>query len=110
MKWGQRTKLDELVLHEPRLAQGQLFHLDTRLFDRRHVQEEDGAWLSLANPPLVDLASQYSRSVAGTSLGKSSLSCSGVGGFVKCPIARIFVVGTAGKGRFGKSFVSAAFS
>jgi hypothetical protein len=26
MKRGQRTKLDELVLHEPRFAQGQLFH------------------------------------------------------------------------------------
>ena len=58
MEWSQWTKLNELVLHEPRLAQGQLFHQDTGLFDRRHVQEEDGSWLSLANPPLVDLASQ----------------------------------------------------
>jgi hypothetical protein len=35
MKRGQRTKLDELVLHEPRFAQGQLFQQGTRLFDRR---------------------------------------------------------------------------
>ena len=33
MEGGQWTKLNELVLHEPRLAQGQLFHQDTRLFD-----------------------------------------------------------------------------
>ena len=58
MKRGQRTKLDELVLHEPRLSQGQLFHQGTRLFDRRQVHEEDGACLSLANPPLVDLTIQ----------------------------------------------------
>src|SRR5580704_6844611 len=58
MKWGQRTKLDELVLHNARLAQRQLFHQGTRLFERGHVQEENGACLGLANPPLVDLASQ----------------------------------------------------
>src|ERR1700722_9821132 len=58
MKWGQRTKLDELVLHKARLAQRQLFHQSTRLFERGHVQEENRACLRLANPPLVDLASQ----------------------------------------------------
>src|ERR1700687_4673172 len=58
MKWGQRTKLDELVLHKARLAQRQLFHQGTRLFERGHVQEKDGACRRLANPPLVDLASQ----------------------------------------------------
>src|SRR4029077_8799074 len=58
MKWGQRAKLDELVLHKARLAQRQLFHQGTRLFERSHVQEEDGACLRLANPPLVDLSSQ----------------------------------------------------
>src|SRR6266404_6362270 len=58
MKWGQRTKLDELVLHKAGLVQRQLFHQGTRLFERGHVQEEDGACLRLANPPLVDLASQ----------------------------------------------------
>src|SRR5580704_9964093 len=58
MKWGQRTKLDELVLHNARLAQRQLFHQSTRLFERGHVQEENRACLRLANPPLVDLASQ----------------------------------------------------
>src|ERR1700724_3736744 len=58
MKWGQRTKLDELVLHKARLAQRQLFHQGARLFERGHVQEENRACLRLANPPLVDLASQ----------------------------------------------------
>src|SRR5229473_1023934 len=58
MKWCQRTKLDELVLHKARLAQRQLFHQGTRLFERGHVQEEHGACLRLANPPLVDLPSQ----------------------------------------------------
>src|SRR6266403_168231 len=58
MKWGQRTKLDELVLHKAGLAQWQLFHQGTRLFERGHVQEEHGACLRLAYPPLVDLASQ----------------------------------------------------
>src|ERR1700693_1950266 len=50
------------------------------------------------------LPARYSRSVAGTSLGKSSFICSGVGGFVNCPIARIFVVGTTGKMLLGISF------
>src|SRR5579864_423636 len=58
MKWGQRTKLDELMLHKARLAQRQLFHQRTRLFERGHIQEENRACLRLANPPLVDLASQ----------------------------------------------------
>src|SRR5579863_6655431 len=58
MKWGQRAKLDELMLHKARLAQRQLFHEGTRLFDRGHVQEENGTCLCLANPPLVDLACQ----------------------------------------------------
>src|SRR4029077_18215959 len=58
MKWGQRTKLDELMLHKARLAQRQLFHQRTRLFERGHVQEENGTCLCLANPPLVDLACQ----------------------------------------------------
>src|SRR5579864_6148659 len=58
MKWGQRTKLDELMLHKARLAQRQLFHQGARLFERGHVQEENGACLRLANPPLVDLACQ----------------------------------------------------
>src|SRR5580700_10802093 len=58
MKWGERTKLDELMLHKARLAQRQLFHQRTRLFERGHVQEENGTCLRLANPPLVDLASQ----------------------------------------------------
>src|SRR2546427_13183906 len=58
MKWGQRPKLDELVLHKAGLVQRQLFHQGTRLFERGHVREEDGACLRLANPPLVDLASQ----------------------------------------------------
>src|SRR2546426_11573541 len=58
MKWDQRPKLDELVLHKAGLVQRQLFHQGTRLFERGHVQEEDGACLRLANPPLVDLASQ----------------------------------------------------
>src|SRR5260370_36776221 len=31
MKWGQRTKFDELVLHEARLAHRQLFHQRTGL-------------------------------------------------------------------------------
>jgi hypothetical protein len=43
------------VLHEPCLAQGQVFEQATGLFDRRHVHEEDGACLSLFDPPLVDL-------------------------------------------------------
>jgi hypothetical protein len=55
VKRGERTKLDELVLHEPCLAQGQVFEQATGLFDRRHVHEEDGACLSLFDPPLVDL-------------------------------------------------------
>src|SRR6266849_1795875 len=46
---------------------------------------------------------RYSRGVAGTSLGKISFICSGVGGFVNWPIARIFVVGTTGKLRSGIS-------
>ena len=58
MERAQRTKLDKIVLHEPRLAQGQLCHQGMRLFDRCHVQEEDGAFSILAKPPLVDLASQ----------------------------------------------------
>src|SRR5229473_7787151 len=58
MKWGQRTKFDELVLHKACLAQRQLFHQGTGLFERGHVQEENGACLGLANPPLIDLASQ----------------------------------------------------
>src|SRR5580700_3512243 len=58
MKWGERTKLDELMLHKARLAQRQLFHQRTRLFERGHVQEENGTCLRLANPPLVDLACQ----------------------------------------------------
>src|SRR5579864_919572 len=58
MKWGQRTKLDELMLHKARLAQRQLSHQGTRLFERGHVQEENGTCLCLANPPLVDLACQ----------------------------------------------------
>src|SRR5579864_3918755 len=58
MKWGQRTKLDELMLHKARLAQWQRFHQGTRLFDRGHIQEENGTCLCLANPPLVDLACQ----------------------------------------------------
>src|SRR4029077_7479520 len=58
MKWGQRTKLDELVLHKARLAQRQLLHQGARLFERGHVQEENRACLRLANPPLADLARQ----------------------------------------------------
>src|SRR5580692_10974676 len=58
MKWSQRTEFDELVPHKARLAQRQLFHQGTRLFERGHVQEENRACLRLANPPLVDLASQ----------------------------------------------------
>src|ERR1700722_3442866 len=58
MKGGQRTKLDELVLHKARLAQRQLVHQGTRLFERGHIQQENRASLRLANPPLVDLASQ----------------------------------------------------
>ena len=58
MKWGQRTKFDELVLNEARLSQRQLFHQGTGLFERGHIQEEHGACLRLANPPLVDLPSQ----------------------------------------------------
>src|ERR1700693_1950264 len=58
MKWGQRTKFDELVPHKARLAQRQLFHQGTRLSERGYVQEENRACLRLANPPLVDLASQ----------------------------------------------------
>src|SRR5580692_4847591 len=58
MKWSQRTKFEELVPHKARLAQRQLFHQGTRLFERGHVQEENRASLRLANPPLVDLASQ----------------------------------------------------
>src|SRR5580704_2941133 len=58
MKWGQRTKCDELVLHKARSAQRQLFHQGTRLFERGHVQGEHWACLGLANPPLIDFASQ----------------------------------------------------
>src|SRR5579872_5139787 len=58
MKRGQRTEFDELVLHKARLAQRQLFHQGACLFDRRHIQEEDGTCLRLTNPPLIDLASQ----------------------------------------------------
>jgi hypothetical protein len=56
------------------------------------------------------LPAKSRRSVAGTSFGKSSFVCSGVGGFVNCPIARIFVVGTTGKLRLGISLVFAALS
>src|ERR1700724_2660888 len=58
MKRGQRTKFDELVLHKARLAQRQLFHQGARLFERGHIQQEHRPCLRLANPPLVDLASQ----------------------------------------------------
>src|SRR3984885_4000687 len=72
MKRGERTKLDELMLHKARLAQRQLFHQGTRLFERGHVQEENGTCLRLANPPLVDLACQIqskrSRHFLGTDL------------------------------------------
>src|SRR6202047_5241603 len=70
MKWGQRTKLDELVLHKARLTQRQLFHQGARLFERGHVQEEHGACLRLANPPLVDLASQIQSKRSRHFLGK----------------------------------------
>src|SRR4029077_19020920 len=58
MKRGQRTEFDELVLHKACLTQRQLFHQGACVFDRRHIQEEDGTCLRLTNPPLIDLASQ----------------------------------------------------
>ena len=110
MKWGQRTKLDELVLHKARLAQRQLFHQGTRLFERGHVQEEHWACLRLPNPPLVDLAGQIQSKRGRHFLRKELVYCSGVGGFVNCPIARIFVVGTIGKLRLSISLVLAVLS
>src|SRR5580704_19395253 len=101
MKWGQRTKLDELVLHNARLAQRQLFHQGARLFERGHVQEENGACLRLANPPLVDLAGQIQSKRSWHFLRKDLLYLLWCWGFVNCPIARTFVVGTTGKLRLG---------
>src|SRR6202011_2864444 len=111
MKWGQRTKFDELVLHKARSAQRQLFHQGTRLFERGHVQEEHWACLRLANPPLIDFASQIqSNRSRHFPSGRTRLFAPVLEGLVNCPIARIFVVGTTGKARSGTSFVLTALS
>jgi hypothetical protein len=110
MKWGQRTKLDELVLHKARLAQRQLFHQGTRLFKRGHVQEKDGACLRLANPPLVDLAIQIQSKRSRHFLRKEFLYLLRRWRLRELPDTRIFVVGTTGKLRLGISWVSAALS
>src|SRR5580693_4734359 len=90
MKWGERTKLDELMLHKARLAQRQLFHQGTRLFERGHVQEEDGACLRLANPPLVDLASQIQSERSRHFLRTELPYFLGRWGLVELPVAQIF--------------------
>jgi hypothetical protein len=98
VKRGQWTKLREFELHQLRLAQRQFIQQGARFFDRSDVHEKYGTFLILP--------AKYSFSVAGTSFGKIALSCSGVGGDVNRPVARILVVGTTGKGRLGFSAVS----
>ncbi len=108
MKWGQRTKLDELVLHKARSAQRQLFHQGTRLFERGHVQEEHWTCLRLANPPLIDFASQIQSKRSRHFLREELVY------LLRCwrlrELSRIFVVGTTGKLRLGISFVLTALS
>src|SRR4029077_258881 len=58
MKRGQRTKLDVFEFHELSLAQRQLLKDGTCLFNRRYIHQEDGTFLILARPPLVDLSSE----------------------------------------------------
>jgi len=58
MKRGQRTKLDVFEFHELSLAQRQLLKDGTCLFNGRYIHQEDGTFLILARPPLVDLSSE----------------------------------------------------
>ena len=101
---------NEIKFHELRLAQGQLIQEGARLFGGCNIHEENRAFLILTNPPLVDLTSQIQPNRIRHFFWKDRLYLLGVGGAKNRPVARTFVVGTAGKGPFRFSLVSAIFS
>ena len=110
MKRCERTQFHILEFHKLRLSKRQLLKKGVRFCSRRYIHQKDGTLLILTGPPLFDLSIEIQTKCSGTSFGNIVFSCSGVGGEVKRPSARILDVGKTGKGRLGCSVVLQAVS